>query len=115
MPEQQVIEGGTLDLKSTRLLRKPATPEYQLESLGAVPNVKLRTPFLEEARRFKFRQHPHLFKKHAIVRQQRFADMESRKLFFLEHQHSLAGFCQKGRGGTPTRPSANHDRIINCH
>src|SRR5437868_13241543 len=57
--KQQVIEGRALDLEGRGLTRETAVAKNQFQAFAGIANVKLRSQFSGEARRFQRWQHSH--------------------------------------------------------
>src|SRR6266566_2477393 len=110
-----MIETGALDLKGHCLLSKAAITEIQQQGFAAIAEVKLGPMLFHQPGGFQFGQHPHRFEDSMIVWQQRFADVESRKMFLFQQEHFLSRSRQKSGSGTSSRPTANYYRVITSH
>ena len=112
MFQEQIVEGSALDLKRGRFARKTAVAKNQLERFAGVAEMKLRAELFWKSRSFEHGQHAHLLEQPAIVRQQRFADMEPWEMLLFQHQYALAGASQQSGCRAAARPTANHQCII---
>src|SRR6185436_18028467 len=97
MFEQQMIEGGSLDLKRLGFAREAAVPKHQLQRAAAVAQMELSAKLDRKAGRLQSRQYTHLFEQRTIVWQQRLTNVESRKMFLLQKEDALAGSRQERR------------------
>src|SRR5439155_18004223 len=104
-----MVENGSLDLKRFRLARKTAVAENQLERFRAVAEMKLRTGLFRKTGGQQFRHHSHLFKQAMIVRQERFADVETWEMFFFQNEHAFVRAGKKCGRRAATRAATNHD------
>src|SRR6267143_361742 len=98
-----MIKPGAFDLERRRFAGVTSIAKDELQTFGTVPNVELRAGLEGETFFLERFQHAHVGKEAAVVRQEGFADMETRKMFLLQHEHAFAGTGEKGgRAGEGT-------------
>src|SRR5690606_25794746 len=96
MFEEDVIEPGTLDVKSLLFDIELPFTENDVCAKSTIAQLENGADLSEETGLLKFWKDAHFTKKRVIRRQERFANMEARKNFFLQGQDTLAGASQEG-------------------
>src|SRR5664280_2413427 len=85
----------------------------ELEGFAGIARVELRAKLPGEPRGFQRREHSHFLKNPVVIRQQRFADVKSRKPFFLEQEHPFSAPREICRGCAASGTAANNDGVVN--
>jgi hypothetical protein len=112
MFKQQVVKSGALNLEGSSFARETPVLKNQLERFGGIADMKLRAQLNRKARSFKRRDDTHFFEDAPVIWKERLADVKTRKMFLFEKQNAAACAGEEGSRSASTRPTANHQRII---
>lgn len=96
MFEEDVIEAGTLDVKSLLFDIEFPFTENDVCAKSTIAQLENGAGLSEKAGVVKFGKDTHFTKKRVIRRQERFANVEAGKYFLLQGQDTLAGASQEG-------------------
>src|SRR5688572_29316633 len=112
-----MVESRSLDLNRFCLACKDTLPENKLHRFGSVRDVELRAKFPWEALLIECFGETEFIEDGAIVRQERFANVKTRKDFLFQDENFSSCFRKKSRRRTTAGTAADYDyvKLLWCH
>jgi hypothetical protein len=106
-----MIELRPLDLKRPAVRIGEPLVEAEAVADRAVPGDKVRAVLWKKIAGLELVRNAQSLEQIVVVRQQRLADLKTRKAFALEQRYGESLLGQEGRGGAAGRPSADDDYV----
>src|SRR6266480_7303347 len=111
MIKQELVELGSRHLVSAIALGTKAVLEIKLYAFGSTRGCDLAAK-LRHKRRVEFFAHAKPVERSYAKRQERFADMKSRKLLPFEDHNAPAGLCEQRRRRAASRAAADDRDVV---